>query len=105
MNLRVPVGRGRGMDSREFGINRYPLLYLKEITNKDLLHGTGTLPNVMRGPGWERSLGRMDTCMCTAESLHCSFETNTTLLIGYTPKQKKKLKKEKKQVLLRSRVF
>ena len=49
--------------------------------------------------------GRMDTRMCTAESLHCSFETNTTLLIGYTPKQKKKLKKEKKQVLLRSRVF
>ena len=49
--------------------------------------------------------GRMDTRMCTAESLHCLFETNTTLLIGYTPKQKKKLKKEKKQVLLRSRVF
>ena len=43
------------MDSREFGINRYPLLYLKEITNKDLLHGTGTLPNVMWGPGCQFS--------------------------------------------------
>ena len=88
-----------------FGTDMCKLRYLKEITNKDLLHGTGTLPNVMWGPGWERSLGRMDTCMCTAESLHCSFENNTTLLIGYTPKQKKKLKKEKKQVLLRSRFF
>ena len=79
------------MDSREFGINRYPLLYLKEITNKDLLHGTGTLPNVMRGPGWERSLGRMDTCMCTAESLWCPPETITMLLISYAPTQNKKL--------------
>ena len=32
---------------------------------------------------WER----MDTCMCRAESLHCSPETITTLLIGYTPIQ------------------
>ena len=45
------------MDSREFGINMYPLLYLKEITNKDQLYSTGTLPNVMRQPGWEGSLG------------------------------------------------
>ena len=36
--------------------------------------------------------GRMDTCICMAESLHCSPETTTTLLIGYTPKQNKKLK-------------
>ena len=25
----------------------------------------------------------MDTCICTAESLHCSAETITTLLVGY----------------------
>ena len=31
--------------------------------------------------------GRMDTCVCTAESLRCSPETITTLLIGYTPMQ------------------
>ena len=36
--------------------------------------------------------GRMDTCMCMAESLHCSPETVTTLLIGYTLVQKKMLK-------------
>ena len=28
--------------------------------------------------------GRMETCICTAESLHCSPET-VTLLTGYTP--------------------
>ena len=27
---------------------------------------------------------RMDTCVCMAESLHCSPETITTLLISYT---------------------
>ena len=31
--------------------------------------------------------GRVDTCVCTAESLHCSPETATTLLTGYTPTQ------------------
>ena len=31
--------------------------------------------------------GTMDKCMCTAESLHCSPETATTLLTGYTPTQ------------------
>ena len=29
----------------------------------------------------------MGTCICMAESLHCSPETTTTLLIGYTPIQ------------------
>ena len=34
--------------------------------------------------------GRMDACICMAESLHCSPETITTLLTGCTPIQKKK---------------
>ena len=42
---------------------------------------------------WER----MDTCICMAESLCCSPETLTTLLIGYTPIQNKKLKKNLKE--------
>ena len=33
---------------------------------------------------------RMDTCVRMTESLCCSPETNTTLLIGYTPIQNKK---------------
>ena len=39
--------------------------------------------------------GRMDTRICMAESLCCSPETVTTLLISYTPIQNKKLKKKR----------
>ena len=35
----------------------------------------------------------MDTCICIAESFHCSCETVTTLSISYNPIQNKKLKK------------
>ena len=41
---------------------------------------------------WGEGGGRMDTRMCTAESLHCSPETITTLVIGYTSTQDKKFK-------------
>ena len=37
-------------------------------------------------------MGRVNTCICVAESIHCSPETVTTLLIGYTPVQNKKFK-------------
>ena len=49
--------------------------------------------NVMCQPGW----GRMDICLCMAESLCCSPETTTTLLIGYTTIQNKKFKVWKKK--------
>ena len=39
----------------------------------------------------------MDTRICMAESLCCSPETITALLIGYTPIQNKKLKKKKEK--------
>ena len=42
--------------------------------------------------------GRMNTCICMAESLHCSLETITTLLIGCIPIQNKKLKKKHKNI-------
>ena len=35
--------------------------------------------------------GRMDTCLCVAESLCCSPESNRALLIGYTPVQNEKV--------------
>ena len=35
-----------------------------------------------------RLWGKMDTCMCMAQSLCCLSETTTTLLISYTPIQK-----------------
>ena len=41
--------------------------------------------------------GRMDTRTCMVESLRCSPETITTLLISYTEIQKKKFKKKKKR--------
>ena len=41
--------------------------------------------------------GRMDTCICMAESLHSSTETITTLLISYTSIQKFKKKNKKKK--------
>ena len=45
---------------------------------------------VMWQPGWEGTWGRMDTYMCMAESLLCSPETITTLLVNRlypSPKQ------------------
>ena len=39
--------------------------------------------------------GRMDTCICMAESLGCSPETIITFLTGYTPIQNKKYFKRK----------
>ena len=44
-------------------------------------------------------LGRMDTCICMAESLSCSPEAIVTLLIRYTPIQKKSLKGKEKCTL------
>ena len=43
-------------------------------------------------PGWEEISGRMDTCICTAEFLHCSPEITTTLLTGNILVQNKKFK-------------
>ena len=40
--------------------------------------------------------GRMDTCICTAESFCCAPETITTLLVGYTPIQNKNFEKNKR---------
>ena len=40
---------------REFGMHMYSLLYVKWITNKELLYRT--LLNAMWLPGWEGSLG------------------------------------------------
>ena len=40
---------------REFGMDMYTLLYLKWITNRTAVL-QGTLLNVMRQPGWERSV-------------------------------------------------
>ena len=51
--------------------------------------------------GW----GRVDTCTGRTESLHCSSETATTLLIGQTPIQNKKVKNRKKPVVFTSQGY
>ena len=55
----------------------------------------GTLLNVMWQPGWERSSGRMDTCICMIKSLCCLLETTTALLIDSIPIQNKKFFKKR----------
>ena len=52
-------GKGwRGGIVRDFGMDMYRLLYLKWITDKDLLYiAQRTLLNVMRQPGWGGNLG------------------------------------------------
>ena len=82
------LGGGEGWGERilrEFEMNMYTLLYLKWITNKDLLYSPGSsVQCYVDGRGvW----GRMDMCICKAESLFCPHETTTTLFIGYTPIQ------------------
>ena len=52
MNLWVP---GEGI-VRDFGMVVYTLLYLKCITNKNLLHGTWNSLSVMCWPGCEGNL-------------------------------------------------
>ena len=79
---------GRGGRDREFETVMYTLLYLKWIINKNVLYSTGNSAQCGVAAWMGRDLGRMDTCMCMAESLHCSPETITTL-IGSTPILKK----------------
>ena len=54
----------------------------------------GTLLSVMWQPGWEGRLGGEWIHLCLAGSLRCSCETVITLVIGYTPRQSQKSKKE-----------
>ena len=72
----------------------YTLLYLKWITNKDLLCSMWKSAHcyVASWTGGE-FVGRIDKCICITESLCCSPEI-ITLLIGYIPIKNKKLKKK-----------
>ena len=51
-------------------MDRYTLLYLKWIANKDLLYRIG---NFVQRRVW----GRMDICICMAESLCCPPERHS----------------------------
>ena len=45
--LMVTKGEKEGGINQEFGINRYALLYIKQINNKDLLQSTGNYTNYL----------------------------------------------------------
>ena len=83
---------------KDFGKVMYTLLYLKWITNRKLLYSTWNSAQcyvpAWSGEGFE---GRMDMCICVAESLCCSPETTTILSTGYTPIQNKKFKVQGKK--------
>ena len=83
------IARGEGWKEGivgKFGMDTYTLLYLKWITNKDLLCSAGNSAECYQavwvgGEFW----GRVDTCICMAKSLCCPPEMVTTLLTGYIP--------------------
>ena len=70
---------------REFGMNIFILLYLKWIINKDLLDSTWNSAECYVAAWMGGSWGKMDTCICMADSLSCLPETITTWLIAYAP--------------------
>ena len=84
---------------RDFGKVIYTLLYLKWMTNEDLLYSAWNLAQCYIQLGWEELQGRIYTCMCMAESFHYSPATTTTFLIGYSPIQNKKFKDWGKKIL------
>ena len=71
---------------RDFGKVMYTVLYLKWITNKDLLYRPWNSAQCYAVAWMGEGVGRrMDTCICITESLCCSPKTPTTLLIDCTP--------------------
>ena len=59
------MGENRGkVIVKEFGIDIYTLLYLKWQPARSYCIAQGTLLSIMWQPGWEGSLGRVDTCIC-----------------------------------------
>ena len=94
MNLWLPEGKDQEGIVREFGVDMYTLLYLKQITNKALLYSTGNSVPCHVTDGWEGSLGEngsMYMCGWVPSVFTWNYHT---LLAGYTPIQSKKLKKK-----------
>ena len=72
--------------AREFGMDMYTLLYLKWITNKDLLSHTRNSDQCYVPSRWEGSLrekGYMYVYGRVSLLFTAFAETITTLLIGY----------------------
>ena len=86
--LWLPVGR----DSEGLWEGHiHTAIFKVDIQQGPIAHGP--LFNMCASPDGRGVWGRKDACVCKAESLHCSPETTTTLLTGYTPTQNKNSKK------------
>ena len=70
--------RGREIN-QEIGNNRYTLLYLKYVINKDLLYSTGNPTQYSVTTYMGKEPEKKNSCICITESLCCTPETNTTL--------------------------
>ena len=77
-------GEREGGINQEMGIDKYILLNIKQITNKDLLYskGNSTQYSVITLCG-KRILKREDIGICISDSLCYTSQTNTTLKINY----------------------
>ena len=78
----------------EFGMNMYILLNLEWIANKNLLCSIRNSALCYVAAWMGVGLGRIHAYIHMAESLCCSPETITALLISYTPIQNKKFFKK-----------
>ena len=63
----LPRGKGPGGTNYEFAINRYTLLYIKQINDKDILYSTRKYTEyfVITSNGKESEKEYMHVCMCT----------------------------------------
>ena len=68
---------------REFGMDMYTLLYLKWITNKDLLYSSGNSAQCYVAAWMGRGLWERMDLRIMAESFCSSTEAITMWLIGY----------------------
>ena len=74
-------------------MDMYTPLYLKRINDKALLYSTGNSAHCCVAAWIVRKFGGESIhCMCMAESVHCSPETITILLIVYTPIENKRFR-------------
>ena len=98
-NLMVPRGKDGGRDSQ--GVwdgHRHTAVFNMESQQGPAVQHREVCSMSRGSRDGTGVYGRMDTCICLSESLHCSPETVTTLLPGNTPTQNKKSRKSPGQV-------
>ena len=82
-NVWIPSG---GRRNQKIGIDTYTLLILciKQITNKNILCSTGNSTGCGDPNGKEIQKGGA-ICICMADSLCCTVDSNIILQTNYTP--------------------